>query len=181
MYDIIALSGKAQTGKTTAAKWISDLNPIYHVMSFADPIRQKLVEEFPDLVTMDDLRNHKKKVLDINGQRMTVRDLMIQFGRLYRAIDSDFWVKKLLASAEIHFHAGHGIVIDDMRYPNEVRLLTKMGARLIRVERPDIELIDDPSETLLDNHQFREYLHNNGSVDDYKRQICLLLAAKAAS
>lgn len=180
MYDIIALSGKARSGKTTAAEQIAALNPIYHVVSFAEPIKQMIAAEFPDLVTMDDLRNHKKKVLNINGQNMTVRELMIQFGRMYRGIDADFWVKKLMRTAEPLFHAGHGIIIDDLRYPNEFQILTKMGARIIRVERPGIELIDDPSETLLDNHSFREYLRNDGSEDDYRRQVMALFARQPA-
>lgn len=174
MANIIAFSGKARSGKSTAAEVVMETLPGYHVVSFAEPLKQMLAAEFPDLVTMDDLRNHKKKLIEVNGQMITVRQLMINFGRLYRAIDADYWVKKALRSPYAD------IVIDDVRYPNEISILERMGARIIRVERPGIELLDDPSETLLDNYQFRERLHNAGSKDDYRTAVRAMLTTASA-
>jgi hypothetical protein len=170
MHNIIALSGKAYSGKTTAARILAE-RPGHRIVSFAEPIKRMCAAEFHYLVTMDDLLNNKKKEIDIDGKKMTVRDLLIQFGRMYRSIDPDFWVKKLLHECADDLRTGRGVIIDDMRYPNEYDILTRMGGRLIRVNRPGIELIDDPSETLLDDRYFKEILVNDATVSDYERLV----------
>jgi hypothetical protein len=127
-----------------------------------------VVEHFPDHVTHEDIIHHKDKILTFGDRQMTLRQLMIKFGRMYREIDQDFWVKKTLAKINHHEKWGcEYVIIDDMRYASEYELLKRRGACVMRVERPGVELIDDESETALDHHKFDMTLHNDEKLDAY--------------
>jgi hypothetical protein len=71
-------------------------------------------------------------------------------------------------------------IITDVRFPNELKAIEKRGGIIIRVDRhPEYKWIDKkewdyhtkgtiphPSETALDNHDFKYTINNNGSIDD---------------
>jgi deoxynucleotide monophosphate kinase-like protein len=108
---------------------------------------------------------NKTKEIEIGGRKTTVRQLLIDIGRLYRTLDNDFWCRKGCGLADAAVLHGMSAIIDDMRYPNEYNMLKDMGATIIRIERPGVVLIDDESEWALDNHAFDHRILNDGTVD----------------
>lgn len=112
--------------------------------------------------------------------RMPIKDrgrqLLINIGQAFRAIRPTIWVdyvvnniKKLSAN-----HPDHGIVflIDDMRFKNEIRLCkTFKPCFTIRISRTEQLVIDDSSETDLDEETFDYYLLNNGNVQELKVEL----------
>jgi hypothetical protein len=172
MIQIIAFSGKAQSGKTTTANHISSLIPNSIVASHAAPLKAKIVEEFG--LTFKDLRDRKKDIISFGKNSMTIRELMIRVGRMYREIDKDFWIKQLLKSIKPEMDAGNLILIDDLRYANEYAALKNAGAMVVRIYRPGVDLIDDPSETELDHHDFNGYVTNDGTLDQLKSRVDLI-------
>lgn len=161
---IIAISGKARSGKTEAAKAIAMANPNFYMLSFAKPLKRMAMDQFG--LTEEDIED-KKRVITLGGKDITVRSLLIEIGLMYRRIDPDFWVKKLWNEAESCITFDRDIVIDDMRFKNEFYFLKAKGATTIRVERPGIELIDDPSEKDLDEEIFDLSILNDGTLDDH--------------
>jgi hypothetical protein len=164
---IISFSGKAQSGKTTAAKIIKSKIKRAEIVSFADAIRHKVLDDFPFL-TMEDLRERKHEKIDTGSRKLTIRQLLIEVGGFYRTIDKSYWLKRLWNKIDGFLKKNYIVLIDDMRYLNEADFMSSHGARLVRIERPGIPLIDDPSETDLDNYLFKESLGNLGTLKEYE-------------
>lgn len=166
---IIAIGGKARSGKTTAATFLAaKLSGNCAIESFATPLKEMVLAQFGDQVSAADLIHNKSKILTFGDRQMTLRRLMIAVGDMYRAIDEDFWIKKLLATLPAHEADGCShVIIDDMRMPREFDVLERLGAALYRVERPDVEQIADNTETALDCHTFDTIFHNERSLEDF--------------
>lgn len=175
MSKIIAFSGKARSGKTTAAETIREFSPEGEclIVSFASPLKSMAMSHFG--LTREQLINGKDEVIRLSdGRSLTVRQLLIELGRAYRSIDKNFWVSKAWQMANKHLLSGGTVLIDDMRYRSEAEFLLERGATLVRVERPGVKLIDDPSETELDDWNFEHRINNSNDINDY-RQIVILL------
>lgn len=150
---IIALSGKRGAGKTSAADYLA-LKYGYRVVSFASSLRDmaKLFFPFTDV----DFGGTKKE-RPYREYDWTPRDFLISLGALGRYYDNDYWVKKA------HLESMKGkIVVDDLRFPNEVEYLKQLGAKIVRInryERLNIygKNLDDPSETALDKYGNFDY------------------------
>lgn len=160
---VMAFSGKARSGKSTSAHALKSLDERCVVLSFAQELKRMVMEQFPE-VTAEHIAR-KSDIVTLGGKPIHVRQLLIEFGSMYRRICPDFWVMKLWRSAVPHLNNGGIILIDDLRYKNEANFLTKMGAHLIRVNRPGVELINDPSETELDDWEFKDTIINGRGVD----------------
>lgn len=178
MGKILAFSGKATSGKTTAARHLVQMggpNKHWAIESFATPLKSMVLEQFQCYgLTADDLVHNKNKMLPI-GDGITVRQLLIRVGRMYREIDKDYWVRRLMERVNKNLESGCDLVlIDDMRYANEYDMLKARGATLLRIERPGIPLIDDASETELDGHVFDHVVRNDGAIDDLYSRLGLL-------
>lgn len=177
MARIIAISGKARSGKTTAANYIcSKISGKCAIESFAIPLKLLIVKQFGDQVTNEDIIHHKDKILIFGDKKMTLRQLMIKVGRMYREIDQDFWVKQVLAKISEHEEQGCDyIIIDDMRYASEHTILNRKNAMLVRVQRNGVEFIDDESETALDNAKFHHVIENNHSFASYYKSLDIIV------
>ncbi|MFE5278591.1 hypothetical protein ACFQ9F_30120, partial [Bacillus cereus] len=71
------------------------------------------------------------------------RALYQQFGQLMRQIDGDVWVKHVERKVEgiVDYRSTHdhhiGVVITDLRQPNEYEWARRNGFTIIRVTAPD--------------------------------------------
>jgi hypothetical protein len=171
---IIAFSGKAQNGKTEGARIVRYIHPEFVILSFATPLKRIAMEQFG--LSHSDIAD-KTREIDFGSRKTTVRQLLIDIGKMYRAIDPDFWVKKLWKDIELTTGMGSHVVIDDMRFLNEANFLKAKGAKFIRVSRPGVAEIDDISETELDDYQFEHRLLNDGSMEDYEGNVIAALDA----
>ena len=170
---IIAFSGKARSGKTTAAIAVQKMFPKTKptaILSFAHPLKSMVTEEFGHLFSPEDLKNNKGKKIRLGDRDWTLRGLLIRFGNMYRELEEDFWINKLMKHVR-GLSDTCDIAIDDVRYPNELRILRENGAKIVRIERPGVELIDDPSETLLDTAKFDAVVHNDGDKDSFRERV----------
>jgi tRNA uridine 5-carbamoylmethylation protein Kti12 len=163
---IIAISGKATSGKSTVTKIIKQHYADVYICPFAEDLKLKAAMEFN--VPMDDILNNKNKIITIGGKDMTIRQLLIKIGSMYRELDPLYWVNRSLDKI-IEIEAKHPsnrwkknlFIIDDLRFKNEAEKLRSIGAKLIRIERPGINLIDDPSEKDLDDYRFDQVFVND--------------------
>ena len=129
--NIIGFSGRAGSGKTTAAEHLA-LTHSFKRVSFADPLREML---YGLGVSYDVMRGPGKELphADLLGQtpRHALQTLGTEWGR--KCMGEDFWVG--IAEREIHFHRrlGNRVVIDDVRFPNEVKMIREMGGMVIHI------------------------------------------------
>lgn len=150
---IIGFSGKRGTGKTVSANYLKDTYK-FKKISFAD----RLKEVAKDLMPFTEMHmSPKGKDKPFGNYDFTPREFLIQLGQFMRYYDPDYWVK----SSGIDNAVGR-IVVDDVRFPNEVDYLKRLGAKIIRIKRYKKlniygEDLDDPSETSLDNYKDFDY------------------------
>lgn len=144
----IGLIGKLGSGKTTAANYLVSEHG-YRRHSLADPMREIIRIVYPNMLGKSDPR---------------YRPLMQKLGTdWFRSYDPDVWVNCLLARVELDIHR---IVVDDVRFVNEARILRDKGWKLIYINASDevrkqrcIErdghwdesVLDHPSETQIED------------------------------
>jgi dephospho-CoA kinase len=177
----IALSGRLRSGKDTIANHLY-IKHGFTTVSFGDALKKNAHATFPWV-----------------GEFSKPRALYQQFGQLMRQIDSDVWIKhaERAVKGAIDFNVNTGadkvgVVITDLRQPNEYEWARANGFTLIRVTAPDEDRIarakiagDDfneadlehETESHIDGFAVDYEIHNDGSVDDLKAQVDAILEA----
>ena len=189
---LIGVSGKKRTGKDLTAsiiQWLlSDQDvPVeafinssklerneyatIRCMSFAHKIKLHVSDVLGVPVEQMDDEEWRSKDLDLEWEYIdnnikkvyTPRLLMQKIGTdMARAIHPDYWVNALF----IDYDPMENWAITDVRFPNEVKAITRNGGLVIRIER-ETGLIDKhASEHALDMYPFTYYINNNGTIED---------------
>ena len=151
---IIGLAGKARSGKDTAFIYFS-----YHKfvrMALADPLKELCRKMFK--LTKEQTDGALKEVVDPR-YGLTPRSILIKVGNDMRQIHKEVWVEQLLEKIK-SLPSDSRVVITDVRYKNEAKLLKEAGAYLARLERHvsrdsmvNEETKQSLSETDLDDYQ----------------------------
>lgn len=153
MINGIAISGKIAAGKTTLAHALSE-HYKWPVRSLAQPLKQEVVEALLNA----GLYNNGEWSKDL------LRPLFQGWGTIFREVnDTNWWIDKLLAANP------EPIIVDDLRYRNELEALKAAGFLIVRINinpaeqgrriralYPDMkdEALSHISETDLDNWQY---------------------------
>mgnify|MGYP003340526973 CR=1 FL=1 len=173
---IIGLSGYARSGKDTVAQVLVEKYGFQRI-AFADKIREFLYDLNPrlDHTLKDSLR--LRDIVDVNGWEKAkihkvVREYLQDIGVSARNVfGEEFWIKQALAS----MHTGN-VVITDVRFPNEARVIKKLDGELWRVIRPGILPINDHiSEHALDGWEFDFDIYNDSDVNNLTNDIHILM------
>ena len=139
---LIGICGVAGSGKSTAAMHICHHLP-YWRYSFASPLKDVVSDLF--MIDLDTLNDPVKKN-EVNAQwGMTPRTIMQLFGTeaMREVFGLDFWLKQAADRIEV-LAAGAAakrlcVVIDDVRFPNEIEWVKANGGHMLYVHRPDTE------------------------------------------
>lgn len=135
---IVAFSGPAQSGKTSAAQYLANTRG-YVVASFADPIRDAAFRLDPIVSGGVTLR---EAVGDLGWQRAklaypevrrTLQKLGTEVGREMFGLDC--WVDRALAMIA----DDEPVAFDDTRFDNEARAVRATGGIIVEIRRPDYE------------------------------------------
>jgi len=181
---LIAISGKAKSGKNTVAELIAhhsgfDKNKI-SIVAIADPMKKILQLMFPEaspkcLYGPSEFRSEiiHSKYTDKYGKPLTHRQALLDIGARGRAYNDDIWLNILdndvKKSDDILVY-----IVSDARFINELTFLKKAGFTMIRVQREDISKINDVSELEQDkvpNSFFNYIIDNNISFDELSSLI----------
>jgi hypothetical protein len=176
----LALTAKLRAGKDTVADHLH-IRHSFDKVAFGDALKRNVNETFPWLT------GPKKP-----------RALLQQYGQLMREIDPQVWVRhverKVNGIIDLRVNTGAdriGIVISDLRQPNELEWARANGFTIIRVTAPDevrigraIAANDDftvhdlahPTELEIDNFDVDYNITNDGTVEELKAQIDDILA-----
>jgi dephospho-CoA kinase len=175
----IALTGKLRSGKDTLANHLY-IKYGFSTAAFGDALKKNAHATFPWIYEWN-----------------KPRALYQQFGQLMRQIDPDVWVKhaEQAVKGAIDFNVNTGaekvgVVITDLRQPNEYEWARANGFTIIRVTAPDEDRLwraklagDDfneadlehETESHIDSFQVDYEIHNDGSVDVLKAKMDALL------
>ena len=146
---IILFSGKAECGKSSATKITKELLEAlgYNVikLSYADYVK------------------HTAKIIfGWNGEKDDVGRQLLQWWGTdkVRKQDPNFWVDTVVRLASVIDDMFDFIIIDDVRFENEVNRWGEYKTYAVRIERPEHtsalnkEQLEHISETALDNYSF---------------------------
>lgn len=149
MTKILCISGVRGSGKSLLASYLEHEHG-YERFSLADELKREVMKEWNIPASM--LWGKDKEVPTQykrdNGHPLTARDIMIRHGVYKRFVDSLYFCKKFDPTVS------ERIVIDDLRFKNEVEFFKTHGAEFVRIERlPELNVykaaLDDLSETEL--------------------------------
>lgn len=141
-------------------------------------------------ITAEDARvpaDQLRSINDLVRNTIIFEKYIVTVGRLLQIVGEafrlhagpDYWIKEL----DLDYRAGLYLVIDDVRYENEVDAIVSRGGAVYRVVRPGIDeprdgrVCDHPSErsgTL----KVSGTIVNDGSLEDLKRKVVEMLIIK---
>ncbi len=155
---IIILSGKQYSGKDTVAKILLEKLKDFKRIGLGDAIKI----EYGKTVN--------KTFEEIEKDKHLYREDLINFANAKRAIDQDYWIKKIVEYP-------YNVIVPDMRVKREYDFFKSQGAYMIRVEaseqvrakRGKLVKKDDSTETALDDIKDWNYVINNES--DYETLV----------
>jgi len=176
---IIGLSGYAQSGKDTVAKYLVE-NHGFTRVAFADPIRTLLY-------TLNPLISGNSRLSDlvdeygweVSKQTPEVRRLLQELGVGARKVFGEgFWVHQAMKTMLDEPRLDLKYVITDVRFFNEADMVRANGGQIWRVERTGVEAVNSHvSEHDIDNWDFDAYLHNNSTLEDLEFAVKVRLMA----
>lgn len=187
---IIAISGKKQSGKDTAAAIIAEFLGYtkYYPVPKKFAYGLKLAAAKILMCDVEDFESEEEKSKPAApwlDPSITKRKFLQLLGtQIGHHIDPEIWIKREL------YHLQHVVfpeklgepvyIFTDIRFPAEANRLLGMGADLIRIHDPNPREVDTaPSETALDDYTFPTVLVNDKtSLDKYKDQLRTFLVAK---
>lgn len=157
---IVAFMGIAGSGKTTAATWFSKRYWVYKPFSFAAEVKAIALT-----MGWDGKKDEKG------------RQLLQDIGMAGRRYHKDIWVSKLKKRLEDAKY----LVIDDVRFQNEVDAIRASGGIVLRVVRSSLPIMDHPSETELLRIVADQSIVNDGDLTNLYKQIdeCFQFATTA--
>lgn len=162
MTKILALSGRKQSGKTTASEYIQDFvyknhpSIICKIYNFADPLKQDICMNILGM-TYDqcygsDIDKNTLTNLVWNNEKLTARRAMEVIGTdIFRKLLDTVWVQATIL--KIEKEKPDLAIIPDCRFPNEVNTILDNNGHIIRLTLDPFHS-DSNSERALDADKY---------------------------
>lgn len=137
---IIGLCGLAGSGKSEVAKLLLEQGNFERI-AFADPLKSMLAAVG---FTQAQLYGDQKEV-EIPDLGKTPRQMMQTIGTNWGRdlVHPEIWVKFWLR--QVHATRNH-VVVDDVRFPNEIETIHGLGGQVWRINRPGVAEMNHESE-----------------------------------
>lgn len=166
---IVALVGKAGSGKSTAAEYLMAEGGFRRV-KFADPLKDMLrAIGLGEEEIEGSLKNEPCAILNGQSPRYAMITLGTEWGR--NLIGPDFWTNLWVRRAT----SKRLVVVDDCRFLNEAAIVRQNGGIIIRIIRPDASggtnYGTHVSETEQDQIKADFEVENTGTIDDLGRAV----------
>jgi hypothetical protein len=175
MMKIVLFSGKAESGKTSAAKLTKDK---------LEALGYKVIK----LSYGDYVKQTAKMLFGWNGEKDKAGRALLQWWGTdkVRAEHPNFWADTVIRLADVISDMYDFAIIDDARYENEIIRWRGYLTFAIRIERPNhtnaltMEQQEHISETALDGYRFDLTITAEG-LDELDRKIGDTLIPKLAA
>jgi len=163
---LVGLCGRKRSGKDTVGAFLAQRYG-WQPESFARPLKTAVRDIFG--WTSEHTDGDLKEIVD-PFWGLSPRIVMQRFGtEVGRQIDENLWIRSLQKRLEnLSGSTVRDVVITDVRFENEARMVREAGGQIWRIERPDLGPAVDlhPSETEFLLFDADEVLVNDGSVQD---------------
>lgn len=177
----VAFMGKARSGKDTAAEYLV-CSRSYTRLAFADPLKEMALSVNPYIPTGYGVTVRLSALIADVGwdyakdRYPEVRRTLQHMGQTVREYEDDFWVNVLLRKVDSARGWNMPVVVTDVRYPNEADALRARGFKIVRIVRPDRQLISaqaaaHASETAVDEYDVDHVVYNTAGIRDLEQRI----------
>ena len=172
---IIGIVGKKGSGKTTAANILTKSSNFIQ-LRFADPIKAMTTALLNHIMYKEEVYDfvfgNKKEEL-IPGLDTTSRRIQQTIGTEWgrNLIDPNLWIKIL--EAKLNRTIKVNVVIDDVRFQNEVDFIHKNNGKVLAIARPGLPDNDRHiSEQFgINSNNINWLITNNGTISDLEKDV----------
>lgn len=143
---IIGITGLIGSGKDTLAKMLMEMDPSYRKMSFASRLKDMVAalyqwdREMLEGTTEENRKIREKMDEDISealNMEITPRNQLQLLGTgLKSLIKQNFWAS--IVRAEILKNNYKNVVITDVRFPDEINMIYKLGGEIWEIQRGEL-------------------------------------------
>lgn len=168
LYSPVMQSGKSEVANTLIRE------RGFHLVKFADGLKAVAGMVLSSLGLSSEGIHY---YLEGEGKAEVIPQLGITGRVLMQRTGSDYgrdllhpqvWVRGVYARLKHHAAQGHDVVIDDLRFPNELSMVLQAGGTPLKVFRPGaVKYNSHQSEGLLDNHPMPT-LVNSGTLEQLR-------------
>lgn len=128
---VIALTGLAGSGKSTASKYLVEKHG-YQLVKFAGPLKDMLrAIGLSEAQIEGELKEEPCEWLQGATPRHAMQTLGTQWGR--DCIGPSFWIELWVRRVNLIIAEGGRVVVDDCRFPNEAEEVRKLGGVVWRL------------------------------------------------
>lgn len=176
---LYGLTGIKRSGKDTSADYICEKYN-FSKLSLADPLKEACRSLFN--FTDDQLYGNSKDIVD-DFWKIAPRTAFTYLGtdifrndvsKVIPHIGDNFWVKSL--ESKIIANKESNIVVADLRFQNEIDMIKSHNGIVIRVTRPNIDILEHESE--INNHKLENIdyeVENNGSIEELYNKLDIII------
>lgn len=172
---LIGITGLAGSGKSEVARVLIEESGFARV-KFAGPLKNMLRTMLEGAGFCADDRERMiegdlKEVI-IPELGVTPRHLMVTLGTEWgrNCVAQDIWTRLWAMEADRH----EAVVVDDVRFPNEVDLIRARGGHIVHIERPGLVAGSHVSEQLEAKPDFT--IRNTGTLEELRGQAHAIAA-----
>ncbi len=138
---LIGLAGYAGAGKDTVRSLLEQHHD-FDGIAFADPVRDMLGALLDSMgISRDWMTKRELKECEIPGLGLSYRRLAQTLATEWgRSLNSSLWVDVTAARVRMYSqYSNPGMVISDVRFPNEAEWIKAQGGLIWKIIRPDVE------------------------------------------
>lgn len=187
MARLYGLTGKKRCGKDTAAQGLIEAGFVR--AAFADALKMMLAtflslrgasDEEISMLIDGSLKEAPSDYLFGASPRHAMQTLGTEWGR--NCIDQDLWTKTLKEAIENAMAQGASVVVTDVRFENEAKMIRELGGKVVHITRPGYGLIDlHPSEAgVLFQYGDLQLENKYRAADEFKSAARYILGSVAA-
>lgn len=130
--DVVAFTGVAGSGKSTAASYLIEKHGYFRVR-FAGPLKAAMAAMgFSEAEIEGELKETPNDALGGKTPRYAMQTLGTEWGR--NCIIDDFWIRLWRRDVDAVLASGGRVVVDDCRFPNEAQAIRKLGGDIFKIE-----------------------------------------------
>lgn len=184
MNKVIGFCGYAQSGKDTAASFLTEFG--FRRLAFADALRDSVYALNPivNVATIGNVEvgyNRVQNIVDSIGWDRAkvdypeIRALLQRMGtdvaREHYGVN--FWVDRVLEQID----PWNDYVITDVRFSNEVDAVKSVGGRVVRIYREGVGAVNSHiSDTGVDDLEVDFIILNDGDLDTFRERVLAVLS-----
>jgi hypothetical protein len=171
---VYLISGYIGSGKSTAGILLQGLLPDAVTIAFGDAVKDDIAKVYKfDRRLCDSQLGKLTPILTPDDGTKTVRQLLIEHSAYIKHTtkDTGCWAKIVADTMSAEFYW----IIHDWRYKTEYEVLKTRFPEAtiitIRINRPGVTALNDPSEHDLDDYMFQYVLENTGTRVDLRHKL----------